>query len=141
MLADFNLREKLISISADNATNNNTLCTHLENLLFTWASNANANLKFSATNRVRCMAHVINSICQDMIKVMNNGGPNPIESTQPTQSITENYQNTSTQHFPKERGDVQVIRDLIICINQSPQRQAHWRSMSSKCSDCDVVTR
>lgn len=55
VLKDFNLCEMLFSISAGNATNNNTLCKHLENSLSAWACTNNATVKFSIKNRVSCI--------------------------------------------------------------------------------------
>lgn len=137
-LVNFNLCEKLISVSVDNSPNNSTLCFQLEILLLDWASTNDATVKYSAKNRVISLARILNSICQDMVQVMNNDVPYLSELTH---SITETFQNTSTPQFLKERGDIQIIRDLIHWINQSPSRKAHWDTLSSEWLDCDDVTR
>jgi hypothetical protein len=51
-------RTQILSVTCDNASNNDTMCSELENLL----------PKFSTTNHTRCFTHIINLIAKSMLK-------------------------------------------------------------------------
>jgi hypothetical protein len=61
VLRDFGIDHKVLSVTCDNASNNDTMVTELNNLLTT----------FSATNRTRCFAHILNLIAKSLLKQFN----------------------------------------------------------------------
>jgi hypothetical protein len=63
-----NLCEKLHCVTADNATNNNTL---VESLSATLQTEANV-IWDHTTHHVRCLAHIINIVIGDFLKGMSS---------------------------------------------------------------------
>ncbi|KAF8236207.1 hypothetical protein L208DRAFT_1127187, partial [Tricholoma matsutake] len=50
VLRDFSIEHKILSVTCDNASNNNTMATELEDML----------TKFSPVNCTHCFAHILN---------------------------------------------------------------------------------
>jgi hypothetical protein len=63
-LTDFNLQSKTLCITTDNASNNDTMIATLEEKL----GEVEDNIFTSSWCHVRCLAHVINIVCQDVLK-------------------------------------------------------------------------
>lgn len=73
MLAELQLEKKLLTITADNASNNETLASELFfNLSEKYASDdssssSGARLRFQGVDSyIRCLAHILNLIVKDM---------------------------------------------------------------------------
>lgn len=63
-LTDFNLQSKTLCITTDNASNNDTMIATLEEKL----GEVEDNIFTLSWCHVRCLAHVINIVCQDVLK-------------------------------------------------------------------------
>ncbi|THU93380.1 hypothetical protein K435DRAFT_598906, partial [Dendrothele bispora CBS 962.96] len=53
---------KLLSITCDNASNNDTMIESLEDKIRDWAGRA---------NRTRCFAHIINLVAKSLLKLFD----------------------------------------------------------------------
>jgi hypothetical protein len=58
VLKDFGIEHKILSVTCDNASNNDTMATELEYML----------TKFSPVNRTRCFAHILNLVAKSLLK-------------------------------------------------------------------------
>lgn len=74
-----NLDSKLLAITADNADNNGTLCSHLYELLShnditQYIEEPNLSIRFEGdASYVRCLAHVLNLIVKDILQSLKSG--------------------------------------------------------------------
>jgi hypothetical protein len=58
VLRDFRITHKILSVTCDNASNNNKMVTEMEKLL----------TAFSSMNHTQCFAHIINLIAKSLLK-------------------------------------------------------------------------
>ena len=58
VLEDFSIDHKILSVTCDNALNNNTMVTELDDLV----------VGFSTTHHTQCFAHVLNLIAKSLLK-------------------------------------------------------------------------
>ena len=79
MLAGLQLEKKLLTITADNASNNETLASELYfNLSEKYASDdssssSDGRLRFQGVDSyIRCLAHILNLIVKDMLMAMKS---------------------------------------------------------------------
>ncbi|KAK6977237.1 ribonuclease H-like domain-containing protein [Favolaschia claudopus] len=62
VIHDFGIENKHLSITADNASSNDTMMTHLETLLPSFSADL---------DRMRCFAHVINLVAKSLLKMFD----------------------------------------------------------------------
>jgi hypothetical protein len=58
VLRSFNIETKILSVTCDNASNNDTMIHELDNSL----------TEFSSLNRTRCFAHILNLVAKALLK-------------------------------------------------------------------------
>jgi hypothetical protein len=58
VLQDFNIEHKILSVTCDNASNNNTMVEELDNIL----------TSFSPVNRTRCFTHILNLVSKSLLR-------------------------------------------------------------------------
>jgi hypothetical protein len=58
VLRDFKIESKILSVTCDNASNNDTMMEELDDLL----------TGFSSLNRTRCFAHILNLVAKALLK-------------------------------------------------------------------------
>jgi lipoate-protein ligase A len=73
MLEEFGIDHKLLSVTCDNASNNDTMIESLEQRIEGWAGRA---------SRTRCFAHVVNLVAKSLLKLFDT-------STKKSQKATE----------------------------------------------------
>jgi len=134
MLKDLLLKHKLFAITGDNASNNDTLCDHLyESLLRQYSDRFDGvkeRMRFHGkTSFVRCLAHITNLICDDILKDLKSG------STEEAKALLDNQDkkhkdkkyNLTPDHLPSTgKGAVAKIRLLNLWILRSDQRLQDW---------------
>jgi hypothetical protein len=97
-----------MSITADNAANNNTLLKEIG----TACAMCDINFNYKK-NHVRCLAHIINLTSQEILKNVNAG---EAQEENTILAETEISQNSNMEIIPK-------LRKLIVKIRCSPQRR------------------
>lgn len=113
VIKDYNLVEKLLSVTTDNAYNMDTMFAELEKLA------SLCGITFDSKNyRVRCFAHIMNLACQAMIHCVGDG--DPAKYTSDSESDDESEDNQSKA---KELPVIAKLRKGIVAIRRSPQRR------------------
>lgn len=100
----------MLAITADNAANNNTFLKELE----TECSVENINFHHKK-NHVRCLAHIMNLTCQEILKNIKAGEAQD--------------ENDILKEISEKSVDLSVIprlRKLIVKIRSSPQRRERF---------------
>src|ERR1044071_6026080 len=106
---------KILVITADSALNNDTFLKELS----TVCSNKNINFHYKK-NHVRCLAHIMNLTCQEILKNIKAG------EAQDEDEILKEISNGND--------DINVIpklRKLIVKIRASPQRKERFDRQSN----------
>jgi hypothetical protein len=137
LLVELDLKHKLLSITGDNASNNERMVLQLfENL-----QKSGANTLFCGLGSyVRCLAHIINLIVKDILSTLKSG--NTEEATSICDSLDGGEYHTFQNLEPLAK-----LRTLAIWIHRSPQRKQRWNStckrmnLSERFIEYDVDTR
>ncbi|GBC28488.2 ribonuclease H-like protein [Rhizophagus irregularis DAOM 181602=DAOM 197198] len=117
---EFNIFNKILAITADNAANNTTLLKELENVC--GRNEINFNHK---RNHVRCLAHIINLTSQEILRHIK--AASEVQEENDILTETENSQ-SGVEVIPK-------LRKLIFKINLSPQQSEKFAQRSLKLKD------
>lgn len=111
VVKDFNLCEKLLSVTTDNASNMDTMFLELEKLAL------ERGITFDSKNyRVRCFAHIMNLSCQAIIHSIGDGDSKKYTSD----SESDDEENVIKA---KELPVVVKLRKGVVGIRKSPQRR------------------
>ncbi|EXX59676.1 hypothetical protein RirG_186940 [Rhizophagus irregularis DAOM 197198w] len=132
---DFNILTKIMTITADNAANNNTFLRKLEYVC------RQKEVKFDhKKNNIRCLAHIINLTVQEILKNIKAGDAQEEDELLELVSQEEQEDNVNVEIIPK-------LRRLIVKIRSSPQqkekfaRRCEFFSIQSLNVILDVKTR
>ncbi|KAJ6038636.1 hypothetical protein N7460_007353 [Penicillium canescens] len=141
MLTELSLEDKLISITGDNASNNEAMASELYFSLSDRPRGADAMpapLYRGLDSYIRCLAHVLNLIVKDILR---NVGSGTMEQAQVACDCLQTG-NSITDHSAIGR-----LRVLALWINRSPQRRQKWKeicrlnNLPEKFVAYDVTTR
>jgi hypothetical protein len=143
-LKRYNLLKKLISITGDNASNNDTLCRHLyaklsrvyDNHLDTHGFRGEAMRFEPEKGQIRCLAHILNLICKAILKTL--GSSTHKDAVNFLDRVDGKWSNLT---LPMAAGDVATLRIIILWISRSPQRLQEWDKYAKKRIPYDVDTR
>ncbi|GBC36498.1 zinc finger BED domain-containing protein RICESLEEPER 2-like [Rhizophagus irregularis DAOM 181602=DAOM 197198] len=125
-LKDFGIMTKILGITTDNASNNNTFLEEVSNEL------AEKNIEFDNVNQhVRCLAHIINLAAQEALKSLK-ATVNTSEDELLNQH--ENIQNNNNQ-VGVVGSILCKLRTLICKIRASPQQREKF---SAQCKVADI---
>ncbi|KAJ5300165.1 hypothetical protein N7508_007408 [Penicillium antarcticum] len=141
MLIELGLEDKLISITGDNASNNEAMASEL---FFSLSDRPGvkeampAPLNRGLDSYIRCLAHVLNLIVKDILRNLGSG------TMKQAQVACDCLQtgNSITDHSAIGR-----LRVLALWINRSPQRRQKWKEicglncLPDKFVAYDVTTR
>ena len=124
LLDELDLERKLLSITADNASNNETLIDEVETglreqFLHTESSNA---LRFRGQDSyIRCLAHVLNLIVKEILKTLKLGDRKLAEESVEL-ILQHQYINTTDSALAR-------LRVLAIWLLRTPERKSQWRNL------------
>jgi len=135
LLTELKLKQKLFTITGDNAGNNGTLCEVLFNSLVGQFDDKSD--PFSTKDRmrfhgkdswIRCFAHVIALICGDVLTDLKAG------TTKAAKKLLDDWEKEySNINFEipmdKSRSSIAKVRLLNLWILRSSQREQDWSSM------------
>jgi hypothetical protein len=144
-LVELGIERKLLTITADNASNNQTLVSDLyllqEQLLTDDTTGRPEEFRFQGTDSyVRCLAHVLNLIVSDILSALRSGDR---KSAVDACDLLQTNQNLDIDsHSALSR-----LRIMALWIARTPQRKEQWKVMckanglKSKFIEYDVDTR
>lgn len=111
VLKEFNLREKILSVTTDNASNMDTLFEELEKLF------SELGIPFDSKNfRIRCFAHIMNLACQAIIRSIGDGD----QTEYPSDAESDDEEDTRKANVLPV---VAKLRKGVVAIRNSPQRR------------------
>ncbi|KAJ6037739.1 hypothetical protein N7444_008484 [Penicillium canescens] len=145
MLVELRIEEKLLTITADNASNNETLVSELYfHLLEKYNSEDSklpdkGRLRFQGIDSyIRCLAHVLNLIVRDILSRMKSGDhKSAIEACDLLQGNKKIGRQSALAR----------IRIMTLWILRTPQRRQQWKvtcqanGLNDKFIEYDVETR
>jgi hypothetical protein len=129
VLQDFGLSSRVGCITGDNASNNDTLCSSLSNLLLPSSWDA-------VSNRIRCFAHVVNLSCQSFLSYFQSEAENEEDMETAPDASCKSVSNL-----------LRRIRFFIKKLRASPQQRDNYNMQclaagnSSNMLILDVKTR
>jgi hypothetical protein len=125
MLSELQIEQKLLTITADNATNNESLVSELYfNLKEKYSSNDSnpthqTSLRFQGVDSyIRCLAHVLNLIVKDILSMMKSGDH---KSALDACGLLQENKDIG-QHSALAR-----LRIMALWISKTPQRRQQWK--------------
>jgi hypothetical protein len=113
---DFNVDRNIGFCNADNASSNDTMAGHIEDVLEKEGLEWDAGL-----NRLRCVGHIINLSIQALLF-----GKHPNQDCDPGLPSVEDVANW------RKTGSLGILHDLIIWICKSPQRRKAFHDIAKK---------
>ena len=145
MLVELQMEHKLLTITADNASNNETLMSELYFNLTEKFTTENSSvshkkrLRFNGVDSyVRCLAHVLNLIVSDILSALKSGDhKSAIEACDLLQDNKK-----IGRHSALSR-----LRIMALWISRTPQRRQQWKlvcqsnGLKDKFIEYDVETR
>ena len=143
MLIELRIEDKLLTITADNASNNETLASELYlNLLEEYNSEdskVSRRLRFQGIDSyIRCLAHVLNLIVRDILSGMKSRDhKSAIEACDLLQGNKKIGRQSALAR----------VRIMALWILRTPQRRQQWKAtcqangLSDKFIEYDVETR
>jgi len=147
LLGELMLKHKLFSITGDNAGNNGTMCDSLFDRLKDQyddkPSLVRPRMRFHGRDSfVRCLAHVINLICSDVLRDLKDG---TAKEAKKLMDDWEKRYNSNEYHIPLDnsRSSVAKVRLINLWILRSNQREQAWSKLPRAANrrpiyDCDT---
>ena len=125
-LSDLDLQSKLISITGDNASNNEVMASELYLML----KESNQKIQFCGVDSyIRCLAHILNLIVKDILRALKSG------STQEASTACDYLR--AGKSLPNQTA-LARLRILALWISRSPQRRQKWKEV---CKYMDLPDR
>ncbi|KAK9364418.1 ribonuclease H-like domain-containing protein [Lipomyces kononenkoae] len=124
-LAELGLERKLITITGDNASNNQTVASELfyclsEKLDLQEDSNDSVLLYRGLDSYIRCLAHILNLIVKDILRVLKSGN---VEEASAACDNLRDGKSIGTQTA------LARLRILALWIDRTPQRRQKWNEV------------
>lgn len=125
-LSDLDLQGKLISITGDNASNNEVMASEL----YLTLRDSNPEIQFCGIDSyIHCLAHILNLIVKDILHALKSG------SIQEAYTACDSIQNGKSFATQTALARLQI---LALWISRSPQRRQKWKEV---CSYMDLPDR
>jgi hypothetical protein len=135
MLLELDIHNKLLTITGDNASNNEAMVSLLHDLL------PNNSQFHGISSFIRCLAHILNLIVKDILSTLHSG------TSKQALKICDHMKSWNEDLLAKTETPLSRLRILAIWISRSSQRQQEWKHVCAfmKLSDRfipqDIVTR
>jgi hypothetical protein len=128
----YGILHKILTITRDNISNNDTLCRHLHSrLLRKYDSHIEENpirgasMRFEGENsQIRCFAYILNLIYKAILKSL--GSSIHTDAVAFLNRVTERGWEAITVLLVA--GDIQVLRIIVLWISKSPLRLQEWKA-------------
>src|SRR5450432_3197781 len=123
LLQELDIESKVITITSDNASNNETMIDAIDSSLLERFPRSNNLLNMprfhGQSSYIRCIAHVLNRIVKLILKTLNSGDRTAANDAIELVSNRQ-YMDTSDSALAR-------LRVLIIWISRSLERKSQWR--------------
>lgn len=128
LLHELDIKCKVLSITGDNASNNETLVEELNSSLYEKFAKGPNTLRFCGQESyIRCLAHVLNLIVKKLLVTLRSGDRRSAEAS--IELVSQNrYLNTTDSALAR-------LRVLAIWISWTPERKGQWRYI---CKDVNL---
>jgi hypothetical protein len=131
-LKQHNCLTKLLTITADNASNNDTLCRHLYRqmtpLYDEWLSEhpiRGERMRFMGEeSQIRCFAHILNLVVQKILSTIGSSSHKNASDLLDRVAASRNKKITP----PLASGVIALLRLQMLWVKRSSQRRHEWRS-------------
>jgi hypothetical protein len=143
-LQRFHISDKVITITADNASNNDTLHRYLHQKLsqsyddyLTETIIREGTMKFTQNSQIRCFAHILNLVMKAILKSLY------ASSHKEACDLLNDVAKQSWKKIKVPSSPIAKLRILVLWIARSPQRIQKWdnRPGCTKAINYDVDTR
>ena len=150
LLQELDIAPKLLTITGDNAGNNGTMCDMLHLELSKLYDDEDSEFRLRPLMRfhgrqsfIRCLAHIINLICKDILAHFGAGSVKEAKATLDQIGVARSQlPRPFESHTSQDRNAIVKVRLLVLWIARSPQRLQEWRALSpTKQISYDVETR
>ncbi|KAL0477066.1 hypothetical protein AKO1_006339 [Acrasis kona] len=136
MLKELNLISKVLTITADNATNMESLVKVLNATLRT-TYRQNLPVFEGEDGYIRCLAHIINLISKDLMQALKAGAKEDSYEILDKMDAKQNIASLSS---------IMKVRTVVLHIKDSPQRRERWLGLCNNDQqkqfiDYDIHTR
>lgn len=135
-LVELNLESKLITITGDNASNNEVMVSELFHIL---TKESSQTILFQGLDSyIRCLAHILNLIVKDILRSLKSG------NVEEAHTICDNLR---AGESISSQTALAKLRILALWIARSPQKRQDWKelcqimNLSDKFIEYDVETR
>lgn len=139
--------QKLLTITSDNASNNDTLCRHLHIKLSRLYDDhleeiplRDGRMRFKGEeSHIRCFAHILNLVIRDILEDL--GSSNHKDASAFLDRVAKNKWKKIT--LPGAARVIARLRIIVLWVARSPQRIQEWdtRENVTKAVNYDVDTR
>jgi hypothetical protein len=144
VLERFYISDKVMTITADNASNNDTLHRYLYQKLSQRYDNYLAEtiiregtMKFTQNSQIRCFAHILNLVMKTILRSLR------ASSHKEACDLLDDVAKKSWKKIKAPTSPIAKLRLLVLWIARSPQRIQKWdnRPGCTKAINYDVDTR
>jgi hypothetical protein len=150
-LKRFKCCHRLFTITGDNASNNDTLCAYLHELLLKEYDDyleefpiRDQTMRFQGSaSRIRCFAHILNLIVKAILAELGSSTQKQASEYLDRAAITIAKKERSRLSLPGAQGVIAKLRIIILWIHRSTSRIQDWYAQDgvSKLPNYDVDTR
>lgn len=121
--------DRIIALTSDNASNNNTLSRKLDDVIQGLRSATESSHKIA---RLPCLAHVIQLACKEILTGTKVNPKNDAQITIWNEEESERARHTAATVTDGLPWSIKKLRDIVIYINASPQRRAKFHQLQSR---------
>ncbi|KAJ5300184.1 hypothetical protein N7508_007427 [Penicillium antarcticum] len=126
LLTDHEITDRVLSVTTDNATNNNTLMMNIQETI--QSQSRSDTLIF----RVPCIAHVIQLSLNELLGKLKVTPPNKEIELEWSDERTHSFQTKQSSSTRQIADTLKKIRGLAVFINASPQRREAFMALQTK---------
>ncbi|KAJ5764738.1 hypothetical protein N7520_004297 [Penicillium odoratum] len=126
LLTDHGITDRVLSVTTDNATNNNTLMMNIQETI--QSQSQSDTLIF----RVPCIAHVIQLSLNELLGKLKVTPPNKEIELEWSDERTHSFQTKRSSSTRQIADTLKKIRGLAVFINASPQRREAFMALQTK---------
>ncbi|KAJ5267276.1 hypothetical protein N7478_010084 [Penicillium angulare] len=127
LLADHGISDRVLSVTTDNATNNNTLMTGVQDTLQAQCSRRSDPLIF----RVPCIVHVIQLSLTELLGKLKAAPSNKQIDLEWSDERTQSFQSKRSSNHVQITETLRKIRGLAVFINASPRRREAFMALQT----------
>jgi hypothetical protein len=130
-LKKHNVLQKLLTVTADNADNNDTCVRHLHRMMAQRYDDhlcedpiREGSMRFKGEeSQIRCFAHILHLIVEDFLDALGSSTHKNAEETLNRAAAGKHKEITA----PLGYGSIAILRLIVLWTHRSPQRKLEWK--------------